>query len=701
VSAEHPPNRLAREKSPYLLQHAANPVDWYPWGDEAFARAKELDRPIFLSIGYATCHWCHVMERESFENDRVAQVLNESFVSIKVDREERPDVDRLYMTAMQALGLGGGWPLSVFLTPTLEPFYGGTYFPPESHAGRPGMLQLLPHIAQVWRERRGELVEQAGTLLDALATAEAPEAAAAGAPTAAELAAHAFAWYERAWDRANGGFGRAPKFPTPANLHFLIRHGERVPELRDTARAMVRSQLVAMRVRGLHDHLGGGFHRYAVDQHWAVPHFEKMLYDQSQLALVFLEAYALERFEEDARVARGVFAYVGRDLTGAHGAFLSAEDADSEGEEGRFYVWTPADLERVLGPEDAAVAARRFGVTPDGNFEHGATVLWLAATVDDVAKACGLAKAETERKLESIRQRLFAARERRPRPLRDDKVLAAWNGLMIGAFARGAVVLGDPALAQAAARAAEFVWSTMTDGATGAPARRWRDGETAGAGQLDDHAFLARGFVELYDATCDPTWLERAVLLCERMLATFWDEAAGGFFESPAGDPSVRVRMKDAYDGAELAGNSVALWLLASLGTLLDRPAWRAMGERTAAHFRARIAEHPPAMPALLSALPLVEQGPRQVVIAGGEGADALLAEFRRHFRPDDRLLVVDTAERRERIVRLAPWVESYTAPEGGAVAYVCEDGTCRMPATTVEEFAAVLAEPPLAARRT
>jgi uncharacterized protein YyaL (SSP411 family) len=697
VSEARTAHRLRDEKSPYLLQHAHNPVDWYPWGEEAFARARERDSPNFHSIGYATCHWCHVMERESFEDERVAALLNEDFVAIKVDREERPDVDRVYMAAMQALGLGGGWPLNVFLTPALEPFSGGTYFPPDARGGRPGMVQLLPHVAHAWREKRAEIVEQGAALVEALAAADAATAPADGAPAAGALADAAFAWYGRAWDRDEGGFGRAPKFPTPSNLLFLLRHGERRPEARATAHAIVRSQLDAMAARGLRDHLGGGFHRYSVDRHWAVPHFEKMLYDQAQLALAYVEAFRIERRAEDAAVARDVFAYVARDLTGAHGAFLSAEDADSEGEEGRFYVWTPAELERVLGADDAALAARRWGVTATGNFEHGATVLWIAATVDELAGELGLDAAEVSRRLESIRARLFDARSARPRPLLDDKVLAAWNGMMIEAFAHGAIVLDDSSLARTAERAGAFVWGALFDARTRALARRWRDGQSAGAGQLDDYAFLARGFVDLHEATGDPVWLERAVRLVEGMVERFWDDEEGGFFESPAGDASIRVRMKGAYDGAELAGNSIALWLLASLGTLCDRPDWRARAARTGDAFRARIAEHPAAMPALLVALPLVDRGPRQVVVAGTRGAidtEALLAVYRRSAGPDDRLLVVGEGEDRERVTSFSPWAAEHRPIDGRAAAYVCEDGACLLPTTDPAAFAASLAAP-------
>jgi len=667
-------NRLAGEKSPYLLQHAHNPVDWHPWDEQAFTLARATDRPIFLSIGYATCHWCHVMEKESFEDERVARVLNEGFVPIKVDREERPDVDRIYMTAMQALGLGGGWPLNVFLTPGLAPFYGGTYFPPEARGGRPGMLELLPHVLAAWKSERPALEENGTRLIEALTGLEAPDESKPRA-TVAGLCDAAYWQLERNADPEWGGFGRAPKFPTPANLAFLWRDAARVeagdPARAEHARKLALLQLARMREGGIHDHLGGGFHRYSVDRTWLVPHFEKMLYDQAQLLDAYLDAFRATGLPEWAETARGIVTYVARDLTGAGGGFLSAEDADSEGEEGRFYVWRPSELAAILGDADAQVLAARYGVTAEGNFEHGTSILRLAdpavpARPDLVAK-------------------LLAARAQRPRPLLDDKVITAWNGLMISAMARASWTLGDPALADRAAAAARFVLDHCRNGK--ALARRWREGEAGGLGQLDDHAFLAQGLLDLYAATFDPAWLEHAVTLADAMIAGFADPAGGGFFESPEGDPSIRVRMKDAHDGAELAGNSIALRVLLALAALTDREDYARHAQATLDTFARRIAEHPSAMPMMLVAMIDSLAPPRHVAIVagtagtGGDDARALVAAARVAASPRDLVLLVDPASQ-ARIAAVAPFVAPLEARAGAATAYVCVERACHAPTT-------------------
>ena len=685
------PNRLAREKSPYLLQHALNPVDWYPWGEEAFARARAEDRPIFLSIGYATCHWCHVMERESFEDHEVAAVLNDHFVCVKVDREESPDVDRVYMTAMQAMGMGGGWPLNVFLTPDLEPFYGGTYFPPRGMGARPGLLDLLPRIRAAWVGERASLVEQGARVLAAVDSLAAADGEAA---TYEALARQCVSALERSYDTVNGGFGSAPKFPSTVNLAFLLRWWARAPHERAGALQLVRAQLDAMRAGGIHDHLGGGFHRYSTQARWLVPHFEKMLYDQALIADAFLDAFHATGERAWAETARGVFEYLARDLTGPAGEFWSAEDADSEGEEGRYYVWTPTQLAEVLGEADARVFASRYGVTPQGNFEHGATVLHEAHALALVATRLGLGEPELEARLAAARAKLLAAREQRVRPIRDDKVLAAWNGLAIAACARGARVLGDPALVRAAERAATFVWTNLRDERTGALRRRWRDGEAAGAGQLDDYAYLVRGLLELYRATFEPLWLERAVALTETQVARFWDEAGGAFFESPAGDESVRVRMKDGFDGAEMAGNSVAAENLVRLAALTGREDWALKSARVLDYYSRRLSGNAWAMPQMLVAMDLAAHPSRHVVVAGepSPGRDALLAAARARFRPFDDLLVVDDASR-ERLARLAPFAASLGPRDGRATGYVCIDRVCRLPASEPADFAAQLDE--------
>jgi uncharacterized protein len=694
------PNRLIREKSPYLLQHAHNPVDWFPWGDEAFARARAEGRPIFLSVGYSTCHWCHVMERESFEDEAVAALLNGHFVPIKVDREERPDVDRLYMMAAQAMGLGGGWPLNLFLTPALEPFYGGTYFPPEERYGRPAFRQVLESVHETWTEQRAAIEESGGRVLALLASLAAPAAAGGADPAAGPgtgaLCGAAFEHLQQAHDVSAGGFGSAPKFPSVANLDFLLRHWSRARGSRGDALRLVVSQLDAMLAGGIHDHLGGGFHRYSTDAQWRVPHFEKMLYDQAQLAWVYLDAHQATGRPEYAATARGVLDYVARDLTSPDGAFFSAEDADSEGEEGRFYVWTPAETAAALGAADAPLFDFVHGVTSEGSFGHGGSVLRLARTAAEAAQQFGLAPAEVERRLAGARARLLEARGRRVRPHRDGKVLTAWNGLMISAFARGARVLDDPGLAVCATRAAEFVWTALRSGDDGALLRRWCEGEAAGAGQLADHAAYAIGCVDLYQATHDPRWLERAVAVTGAMIECFDDPARGGFFESPPGDPSIRVRMKDGFDGAEIAGNSLAVYAVQALGALLGRRDWLDRAGRALATYRARLAGSAWAMPRMLVAMDLAAGPVRHVVVAGdpeAAGTRALIREFDRRFLPRDLLLVADGAERSRGLADLAPFAAALTPQAGRPAAYVCVDHACRLPVTDVRAFAALLDE--------
>ncbi len=693
VQERRRPNRLVHEKSPYLLQHAYNPVNWYPWGEEAFEKARREQKPIFLSIGYSTCHWCHVMERESFDNDSVAHLLNRYYVAIKVDREERPDVDRLYMNAMQAMGMGGGWPLTAFLTPDLEPFFGGTYFPPSSAMGRPGMMEILPRVHEVWEQQHDQVVANARKVLEAIATLAVRDTAAADRESLlVQCARH----LERTFDAQHGGFSHAPKFPSIVNLNFLMRWWARDPESHADALAMVRRQLDTMRAGGIHDHLGGGFHRYSTDREWVVPHFEKMLYDQAQLAWAFLEGYQATGEALYAAAARDLFAYVSRDMTSPEGGFYSAEDADSEGEEGKFYVWTPEEIESVVGAEDAPAFMFRYGVTRAGNFEHGTSILHEVHTLAETAAEAGLEQDEARRRIERARERLFEARGRRVRPHRDDKVLTAWNGLMISALARGARVLGDESLRPRAERAAEFVWTRLRDPRTGALSRRWRDGVAGVSGQLDDYAYYALGLADLYQASLDPKWLARAKAVTEGMTARFWDEEGGGFFESPAGDPRMKLRMKDGFDGAEMAGNSIAALDLQLLGTLLDRRDWLAMAQRTFDHFARRLATGAAAMPQMLVAMELAAATPRHIVIAGRPGAPdtrGMIAEFDRRFLPHDALLLVDGGARQKALGELAPFVAALTPNQGRATAYVCVNYACRLPTTDRDAFAAQLEE--------
>ena len=686
----HAPNRLAREKSPYLLQHALNPVDWYPWGEEAFERARREDKPIFLSIGYSTCHWCHVMERESFENDAVAAALNAHFVPVKLDREERPDVDRVYMTAMQMMGLGGGWPLNVFLTPDLTPFYGGTYFPPQSTHGRIGMLDLLPRIDEAWRTQRDQVLTQSAQVIEALSSLSARTGEAGG--DRAALLERAFESLARSEDEGFGGFGREPKFPQPSNLAFLFHWYARDPGLHREALDMALRQLDAMRQGGIHDHLGGGFHRYSTDRLWLVSHFEKMLYDQSQIAWGYLAAFQLTGQLAHAAAARGIFDYVRRDLMSPEGGFYSAEDADSEGEEGRFYVWTPTQVAEVLGAADAELFCAFHDITPRGNFEHATSIIHVMQPLEEFARARGLDTATLAERFGRCRMALLAARSRRVRPHLDDKVLTAWNGLMISAFARGARALADASLAATAARAGEFIMSRMFDPATGALLRRYRDGEAAAAGQLDDYAYMAYGCLDLYRATFDVVWLERAVALTEALIERFADDEHGGLFESPAGDPHVRVRMKSDYDGAENSGASIAALVLLALGRLLDRGGWIERAGTLLAFHAGRLERAPSAMPTMLLAMELEAGAPRHIVVTGpreNAATRALVGEFDQRYCPEDLLLLIDGDATRQRLAALAPFTAALAPLHGTATAYVCIQYACRLPATDPLSFAA------------
>jgi uncharacterized protein YyaL (SSP411 family) len=694
-------NRLAAEKSPYLLQHAENPVDWYPWGDEAFARARAEERPIFLSIGYATCHWCHVMERESFEDAKVAALLNERFVSIKVDREERPDVDRVYMAYVQATTGSGGWPMSVFLTPALEPFYGGTYFPPDDRYGRPGFAAILRRIDELWHSRRGEILGSAKGVIAELRRAE--DGGGGDAPDARVLEQGA-ARFAESFDRTYAGFSRAPKFPRPSALAFLLRWFARSGD--EAAADMVLATQHLMARGGMFDHVGGGFHRYSVDARWHVPHFEKMLYDQAQLVASYVEGALVSGDAELAGVARATCDYVLRDLLLPEGVFASAEDADSappdaspaehvHKKEGAFYVWTAAELAARLG-DDAPLFAAAYGVEEAGNAHDphgelvGVNVLHAVSTPARLAIEHGGEAADVERRLASARARLFQARGARPRPLRDDKALTAWNGLMIGALARAGMALAEPAYVAAAARAATFLRERMWDGAR--LLRRYRDGAAAIDGYLDDHVFLASGLCDLWEATWDPAWLDLAEALTARAIELFHDAAGGAFFATTGNDPSVLVRMKDDWDGAEPAGSSVAAGLLLRFAEL-GRPEWRALAEGTLRAFASRLAQVPQALPHMLCAVDTATRAGVQIVIAGERDdarTQALLAVVHARFLPERTLILADARFRAERGARL-PWVAAMAELDGAPAAYVCQDHACARPVTTPDELAAAL----------
>jgi uncharacterized protein YyaL (SSP411 family) len=697
-------NRLARERSPYLLQHAANPVDWFPWGDEAFAKARAEDKPIFLSVGYSTCHWCHVMEHESFEQDEVASVLNANFVSIKVDREERPDVDRVYMAFVQATTQSGGWPMSVWLTPDLEPFYGGTYFPPTSRWGRPGFVEILHEIAHVWQTERARVVQSAEALTSRLRALES------GAPTwtvpGRDALSRTVRQFRDAFDPRFGGFGDAPKFPRPSELLFLLREYARTGE-RDLCEMVLRS-LRAMALGGMRDHVGGGFHRYAVDAAWRVPHFEKMLYDQAQLVLALLEAAQASAEPFYADVARDTLDYVLRDMQDEQGGFWSAEDADSEGREGAFYLWTADEIDALLGTRggdadgDADVVKLRFGIEPNGNAPQdpqqefaGKNLLYVARSVDDIAPRTGKSPAQVTAILDRARGKMFEARLARPRPHLDDKILTSWNGLMIAALARAARVLGSDRCLAAARRAASFVRGRMWNADSRTLLRRYRADQAEISGYAEDYAYLIFGLLELVQADADPGWLEWAIALQHRQDELFWDDEAGGWFSTDGRDASVLLRMKEDYDGAEPTASSISVLNLLTLSHLVHQPPWTDRIERTLRLFGARLEGSGRAVPMMAAALSTYTAGIRQIVVARADHAAAdpaasaapgLAEAIASRYLPFAVTLSVDDVRRRA-LAGTLPFIAEMTPVAGRTAAYVCYDYACRQPVTTMEAF--------------
>lgn len=695
-------NRLAQEQSPYLLQHAHNPVDWYPWGEEAFAKARAEDKPIFLSVGYSTCHWCHVMERESFESEAIAEILNRHFVSIKLDREERPDVDRIYMTFVQATTGGGGWPMSVFLTPQLKPFFGGTYFPPADRYGRPGFRTVLEHIAANWKDQRERIDTSSEQVMEQLE--KYARVSSSFLPEEKVLASGFYA-FRRGFDHRLGGFGGAPKFPRPSVLNFLLRYHKLYGE--EEALEMVVKTLEEMARGGMNDQLGGGFHRYSVDERWFVPHFEKMLYDQAQLATAYLEAFLVTGREDFAEEARRIFRYVQRDMTDATGAFYSAEDADSvidpeephEKGEGAFYIYSyDAELVTLLGTETAGLFAYRYGASPQGNVLQdphaeftGRNILYRAHTVEETAAKFGKPVEEVRATLAEAEEQVLALRNRRVRPHLDDKVLASWNGLMISAFALGARVLGDSGLLSAAQQAMQALVTHLYLPAEKKLLRRMRGGEAAIDGFLDDYACVTQALLDLYEADFNPSHLVMAIHLTERMRELFEDPQGGAFFSAPASDSNLILRMKEDYDGAEPSGNSIAALNLLRLAALTGRDDFRQCAERTLKSFGQRLSDQPSALPQMLVAWLFLRATPKQVVVAGdGESAAALLATAQRVFSPN-RILLWKNARSAQALESLAPATQPMQPVDGSAAAYVCENFVCQLPVTGAEPLRALL----------
>jgi hypothetical protein len=682
-SPTHPrTNRLAREKSPYLLQHQHNPVDWYAWGEEAFAKARAENKPIFLSIGYSTCHWCHVMERESFENEKTAIYLNENFVSIKVDREERPDVDKIYMTFVQAMTGSGGWPLNAFLTPDLKPFYGGTYWPPEGQHGRPGFLQVLQQVHKAWTERRGQLLGSSEEMHRRLAEITQREGL-SGLILTSEVLTNAGRQLQEGYDPVHGGWGHAPKFPSPSHSAFLLRYGARYHDRK--AIDMVLHTCERMAAGGIYDQIGGGFARYSVDEKWLVPHFEKMLYDNAQLLGLYFDCYVLSGRARYAEVARDIIRYVLRDMTHPEGGFFSAEDADSEGKEGKFYCWTRDELSKLLTADEFKVAARVFGVTEQGNFvDHSdpnplpnQNVLSLADT--------NLTAAE-EALLKSAKEKMFQARSRRVRPHLDDKVLASWNGLMLGALARAYAVLGDEAYRAAAEKNLAFLQAKLWDANTKTLYHRWRDGARDSVQLQEAYAYLLAGVLELYQATLEPRHLEFALALAQSMNERFFDSEAGGFWQSAADATDLILRVKEDYDGAEPSGNSVAVLALLKLSAITDRKDLKQAAEKSLRLFSERLQNLPQATPYMLLALDFWLEEPRRVVLAG----DVNSAEGKRLLR------AAHSVYQPNKVVLAAagpvePFAKALPAKQGKPTVYLCLGTACQAPTHDAEKVKQLL----------
>ncbi|HMB91141.1 MAG TPA: thioredoxin domain-containing protein [Rhodothermales bacterium] len=687
-------NRLAHAQSPYLLQHKDNPVDWWEWSDEAFATAHEQDKPIFLSIGYSTCHWCHVMAHESFEDETVARLMNDAFINIKVDREERPDIDNIYMTVCQMLTGHGGWPLTVVMTPDKKPFFAGTYLPRQSRHGRLGMLDFIPRVAEAWQEDRDQVFTSADNITDHLVNAATQPLG--GAALDQSVLQRAYTGLAHRFDLQHGGFGSAPKFPSPHNLLFLLRYWKRTDDRQ--ALTMVETTLQAMRRGGVYDHVGYGFHRYATDAEWKLPHFEKMLYDQAMLAMAYTEAFQASDDPFYEQTAREIFTYVLRDMTAPEGGFYSAEDADSEGREGKFYVWELDELQEVLDDELADLVIRVYNVVPEGNFEDEATrrrtgenILHLKKPLVALAQELSMGEADLVRRLEEARQRLFNHRERRIHPGKDDKILVDWNGLMIAALATAARVFDDAAYAEAARRAADFILTTMQQD-DNRLLHRYRQSNAAIIGTINDYAFLAQGLLELYETVFDPAYLEAAHDLMCYALDHFWDEKQGGFFFSSDQSEQLLVRSKEAYDGAIPSGNAIAMMNLLRLSRLTGATDLEQRADEVGRSFAQVVTKQPTGFTALLMALDFAVGPSLEIVIAGDPEAgdtQAMLSALRSVYVPNKVVLLRPIAEGHAAITSLAPFTEAQQALNGQATAYVCHHFVCEQPTTDIEQMLA------------
>ena len=689
-------NRLIFEKSPYLLQHARNPVDWFPWSDAAFDLARELDRPVFLSIGYSTCHWCHVMEKESFEDHQVADLMNEGFICIKVDREERPDIDQLYMSVCQAITGMGGWPLTVILTPDKKPFFAGTYFPRENRHGRTGMLDLLPKVIDLWNTKREEMEDSANKITTHLLETSSGRAG----KLRPDIFQIAYEGLEGRFDRLFGGFGSAPKFPSPHNLIYLLRYWHHSGESK--ALEMVEKTLDQMRLGGIYDQVGFGFHRYSTDEAWLLPHFEKMLYDQAMLVLTYVEAFHATGDESYASVAREILTYVLRDMTSSEGGFFSAEDADSEGEEGLFYLWTMDEFSEVFGKDDSELFIELFNLKEEGNYydeaeksRTGRNILHLKKDLPELASKLDLSPEKLLDEWQNHRQALFQAREKRIHPLKDDKILTDWNGLIIAALAKASAILGNPEYLTAAKKAVDFIWNNLRE-ENGRLIKRFRGGESDHPSHLDDYAFLTWGLIEIYQADFDPVYLKKALDLNEIMLAEFWDEDGGGLFLAGRDRTDLIVRGKEIYDGALPSGNSVAANNLFRLSRMTGRFDLDNKARQLTETFAEQINPIPQGFTHLLTAMLFAEGPGFEVVISGDSSSsdtEEMLRVLQQKYLPNMVILLNPSDLSDSGISEISPWLKDQVPISGRATAYVCQDYACKLPTNDLDTMLSLLVE--------
>ncbi|MCF6314226.1 MAG: thioredoxin domain-containing protein [Verrucomicrobiales bacterium] len=673
-------NRLIFSQSPYLLQHARNPVNWYPWSEEAFAEAKKQNKPIFLSIGYTTCHWCHVMEHESFEDQEVADKLNAGFICIKVDREERPDIDEVYMTVTQGMTGSGGWPMTIVMTPEKKPFFAGTYFPKEDRGNRAGLMTILDKLTTAWKDRRADIDKSAEQISQQL---QSMVGGTPGEELQPSILTTAYQQFEQRYDATNGGFSSAPKFPMSPNLMFLMRHAKRSGDQK--ALDMVSKTLTEMRKGGVFDQVGLGFHRYSTDPVWLTPHFEKMLYDQALLTMAYLEGYQATGNEAFAQTAREILTYVLRDMTAPDGGFYSAEDADSEGEEGTFYVWTIEEVKKILGEEDGILFAKTYNIKPSGNFKDEASGRFTGTNIPHLTAEI---PADQRDKIEALRQKLFAVREKRIHPQKDDKILTDWNGLMIAALARAGQVLDDPSYTAAAKKAAHYVLTTLSD-KNGRLLKRSRLGKAGLTAHLEDYAFVVWGLLDLYEASLDPHYLAEAIRLNDLMLKHFKDPKGNGFFMTADDSEQLLVRSKKLYGGAIPSGNAVAVLNLTRLHRMTANDGYEKEAYATLKAFSGEIAKAPSAFPVTLLALDFLFGPSHEIVISGQlDRADtqAMLAALRKPFLPN-KVLIFRPEKNPQDIIQLAPYTKTQTPLNSKATAYVCQDFACQLPTTDIKKM--------------